>query len=429
MSTTTTSATRELGGAPRSAEVTPESFGRDVLGPVVAEFCLRLWTLGTQLERPEDTAMLFCARGGLRMQLAHERFLASSGLPTAVSLRPLMVSRLAAVRPVLVRTPREGLDHLLPSAAAALAKEFAVLDLGAAVKALSGVGPEQLPAGAAAPLSQPFTPDGLAALLRSPDGALVTEALEEQADLFVEHLRQQLDGRQHALLVDTGLYGTTRDLLAEAGLREQTSCALIARSFRPGTAADHRTYGLSVTAHDYSLLQRRSVLLRYWHFVEWLFEPPLRSTSRFERRADGRVVADTEVDGWEDLVVPAPGTPFAGVLAYLDALPPAPAEKVVLDADRAWGQLHRAVVLPTPDHGWAMSVEARSHGFGREETWTQPEQRGLLEVLRSDGMWREGEVARSATPLRLPVLLAVEALYGLRNGYRAVRRRAPIAKR
>ena len=67
-------------------EATAEKFGHGLLGPIVAEFCLRLWSLGSLLERPAETSMLFCARGGLRMQLAYDRFLAASELAAPVAI-------------------------------------------------------------------------------------------------------------------------------------------------------------------------------------------------------------------------------------------------------------------------------------------------------------------------------------------------------
>ena len=68
--------------------VTSESFGRAVLGPIFAEFCLRLWSIGALLTEPGRAALLFCARGGLRMHLAYEAFLSSSCLPGSAGLHP-----------------------------------------------------------------------------------------------------------------------------------------------------------------------------------------------------------------------------------------------------------------------------------------------------------------------------------------------------
>jgi hypothetical protein len=391
-------------------DVTAAGIGRDVLGPIVAEFCLRLWSLGSLLQRPDDAALLFCARGGLRLQLAYERFLAASGLPAPLPASPLMVSRVVAVRPALLRTVIEDRADLLPAAATALSYEFRRATLAETALAVSGVAPTPSPR-----WDLPFRPDGFATLLGHPDGKEAVAALAEQVELFGEHLRTQLDGRRHAVLVDTGLFGTTRHLLAEGMPDILFSSALVARSYRPGTGATgSRTFGLSVHATDYSPARRRTALLRYWHFVEWLFEPELPSVRAFSR--DGATVrANLETPGWPQRIQPTAGTTFAGVLDYLDALGPAPAERVLADADRAWDELRRAIVWPRPEHAAALVTGARSHDFGTDRTWTEPAGRGPIVVLRGSSMWREGEIARSRSPLRRPLLLAIETAYGARQ--------------
>ena len=45
-----------------------------MLGPIFAEFALRLWIFLNAVEDPEDTCILFCARGGLRLRLLFSDF-------------------------------------------------------------------------------------------------------------------------------------------------------------------------------------------------------------------------------------------------------------------------------------------------------------------------------------------------------------------
>lgn len=402
----------------RNGPVTAETFGRDVFGPVVAEFCLRLWSLGSLMERPDDTALLFCARGGLRMQLAYERFLAATALSSDLPVAPLMVSRVVAVRPAVARTLVEGLDDLVPAAGSTLSYEFGGASLADVAVAVTGVGPRSTTAG----WESRFSSKGFVSLLRHPDGEVVAAALTRQSALFVRHLADTLAGRRHAVLVDTGLYGTTRQLLAEGLPGRHFSSALIARSYRPGSRHSG-TYGLSVQADGYSPLQRRTVLLRYWHFVEWLFEPALPSVRTFTEDG-GLVRSELEVDGWRARVDPEPGSTFAGVIAYLDALPEAPAQQVLRDADRAWDDLRRAIVWPDRAHGAALAVGDRSHDFGLDATWSARPWRGPLGVLRGASMWREGEVARSGSAMRTPLLATIEAAHTVRRLRRVAAGRA-----
>ena len=408
-----------------SEEVTPETFGREVLGPIVAEFCLRLWSLGSLFQHPDDIAFLFCARGGLRMQLAYERFLAASGLSSPVHMAPLMVSRLAAIRPALMQTVDHDLDTLVPSAATTLGYEFSRASLAAVALAVSGTTPNSSDRRWEVPQSG----EGFAALLKHRDGQPVVEALSRQSELFVRHLQAALSGRRRAVLVDTGLYGTTRQLLAEGVPGVAFSSALIARSFRPGLPRRNaKIFGLTVEADGYSALRRRTTILRYWHFVEWLFEPELPSVRTFESQ-EGVVRSNLEVDGWPGRVLPAPGSAFAGVIEYLEALPNDAVERIVLDVDHAWRDLHRAVVWPDRAHGTALLTGTRSHDFGTDATWSARPWRGPVAALTGSTMWREGEIARSGSPLRLPLLGAVEAAYSGRNLWRLVKGSRGIANK
>ena len=403
-----------------SDDVAPETFGRAVLGPIVAEFCLRLWSLESLMDRPGEASLLFCARGGLRMQLAYERFLAATALPSTVHRAPLMVSRVVAIRPALMRTVDERLDVLVPSAAATLAYEFPRSSLSEVALAMTGIAPAARPDR----WEVPFTPSGFAALLRHTDAGDIVETLEQQAVLFTRHLHAALgDGGHRAVLVDTGLYGSTRQLLADGLPDIDFSSALIARSYRPGLESGHtKTIGLSVEADGYSPLRRRTALLRYWHFVEWLFEPDLSSVRTFTEER-GVVRSNLEVKGWPDRVPPTPGSAFAGVLDYLDSLPHGPAERVLIDADRAWSEFRRAVVWPGRDQVDALSVGTRSHDFGTDATWSARPWQGPVAALRGSTMWREGEIARSGTRLRRPLLAAIETAYGARQLKRELTRR------
>lgn len=391
---------------------TPESFGREVVGPVFAEFCLRLWSVGTLLRQPEECALLFCARGGLRLQLGYETFLAASGLPATVRSVPLMVSRLVAVRSAVMRTVEEGLDTLVPAAVSTLAYEFPGASLAEVARVISGTGPDREERWA-----DPFTGPGFARLLQHDDGAPVVQSLAEQADRFARHLQQALGGRRRAVLVDTGLFGTTAQLVGDAFPGLDVSSMLIARSNyrREHTPPHGRVFGLSVQADGYSPLHRRTALLRYWHFVEALFEPELESVRTFTEVA-GELRSNLEVEGWEDRVASDPGTAYAGLLDYVAAVGPAPAATVLPDADRAWTRLHRAIVWPDRPHGQALRAGRRSYDFGSDVTFADVTDRGPFAALRrGSSMWREGEIARTGTRLRLPLLAGLEAAYTLRR--------------
>jgi hypothetical protein len=327
------------------------------------------------------------------------------------------VSRVAAIRPAIVRSLAAGHTALPHATAATLSYEFPRTSHAQVAQALSGVevtGDEW---------SAPFRSEDFLAILRGSRGEPVVAELSRQTELFGRHLRATLGHRYHGVLIDTGLYGTTRALLAEGLPDLAFSSALIARSYRPGLARrSTRTFGLSVEATGYSPWRRRTAMLRYWHFVEWLFEPDLPSVRGFTE-VGGEVRADLQVDGWQERIAPPPGSAAAGVLSYLDALPPGSGAKIVEDADRAWGAFRRTIVWPGIEDARALAVGTRSHDFGKDATWTERPWSGPLGALRGTSMWREGEIARSGTPLRAPLLVTIEAAHTLRHAKRAVARK------
>jgi hypothetical protein len=396
------------------SQYTRDSFGRTVMGPVFAEFALRLWMYVSSLQEPEDTALLFCARGGLRLQLLYERFLAASGLESPVRASALMVSRVVAVRPAVLAgadSAYEQLHYEFP--------DVRLLDVARVLTGDSTLDPEN-----AAPWHEPHTSSGLRARLASDDARPAVDAIRLQVERFRLHLSGCAGGRQRLILCDSGLFGSTLQLLMD-GLPEMTwSSVVVARANFKRLPTPHFTHmtGLAVEASQYCPWQPRTSILRYWHLIESILEPDLQSVRRFDEDC-GQIRSNLEVPGWQSRILPEPGSIFGGMLDYIDALPPAPAIQILDDAERAWEKLRRAIVWPTPHESLLLDPGDRSVDFGRNETisvvgpW-----RGALTTLRKRSFWREGEIARWATSLRPFLLVALEAAYGARWCHRSISR-------
>jgi hypothetical protein len=370
-------------------------FGHRVFGPIFADFALRTWVFLSNLDQADDCAVLFCARGGLRLKLVYERFLAAADLASPVQTRDFMISRIAAVRSALVADCRSAYDQIGYEMAGRSLRDVAV--------AVGGFDP---------------VADG------TPAGAAVRESVRQQAELLSEHIEICLGGRQRAILCDTGLSGSTMQLLEDGVPRVKWGCALFARSNykKLSTAHYQRTFGLSVQADRYSPLQARSAVLRYWHLIESTLEPALASVTRFDR-VNGVPRSNLEVDGWQDKVAPCAGETFAGVMDYIDALRPGQAAaRIAADVDGAYVALRRTIVWPKAADVRILATGARSLDFGQVGSMSglTPEL-GLRNVLRGS-LWREGAVTLMLPTLRLPVLACVEAAYGARWAYHALRK-------
>ena len=381
-------------------------FGRQILGPIFAEFALKTWVLLSNLEHPNEAVLLFCARGGLRLQAIYETFLAATGLASPVAIQPLMISRIVAVRSSLLKGG--------PSAFEQIGYEFSGRSLREIARAIGGIEPDQRNGKFTKSWDATYSKQRLEALIDSQAGHEFVSAASEQDSLFRAHLETCSLGRKHIILCDTGLFGSTLQLLNEAFPEKQWSCLQFARSNYKGLPTPHfsKVIGIATQLDRYSPFNARTSILRYWHLIEAFLEPPLLSVRSFAR-VDGVVRSNLEIDGGSRQVANEQDELFSGVLDYMSALPPAHATvRIMSDVEIAFRRLHRAIVWPTRNDTKLLDFAQRSVDFGKEgHVPTIARGGGLLHAVRNS-LWREGSIAEVALPiLRLPLLAILEAIF------------------
>lgn len=397
-----------------------ETFGRVVLGPILAEFCLRLWLFERFLQG-DEAVLLFCARGGLRLRLAYERFLDRTALPQRVPHADLMVSRLVAARTAF--------DPPSPGVLSELEREFSGQSMAEIAAALAQRDDLDLPP----PWHAPFEAVTFIALLAGDEPGVVAlhRAVAEQDGLFRAHLAACTGRRRHGVLVDTGLYGSTVRILQEGIPDRQWSGLQFARCNYKGLPTPHfaRTFGLSVESDAYKPWEVRTSALRFWQLIESCLEPDLASVRTFTAGADGAAPrANLQVPGWESRVAPEQPGLFSGVLAAIDSLTPESLHRVPQDAARAWQQLKDAVVWPDAQAVATLSLGHRSRDFGRTELRAQFAGPGAASPLKQirESLWREGAVIRTFPRGGRLALSLIELIYAgraLRSEMRALHRR------
>jgi len=391
-------------------------FGARVLGPIFAEFALRLWIFLSSIEDPDGASVLFCARGGLRLRLIFEHFLKSTGLESPVIFGDLMVSRLIAARAaVLAESPavgeeieREFYGESMLTVAQALAQETHELEEC---------------------WQTPFDALAFNRLLRAdlPGSRRLLQSIEEQNALFLSHLQRRAGGRGRIILCDTGLYGSTMRWLERALPHIKWSCVLFARNNYKGFPTDHfaRTRGLSVEQNVYVPTNPRTAVLRYWQLIESILEPEIPSVKSFQMVSGcDEPRSNLEIEGWEDRLYPSKGELFAGVLDYMDQIKGEALFKIYEDAARAWHSLKRTVIWPEPGEIAWLGAGERSRDFGRSDSippLSAVGPRGLRAILRHS-VWREGEIAQSFPAARPLLLACIEGAYIGRWAYRLLRR-------
>ncbi|SEH25265.1 hypothetical protein SAMN02799636_00092 [Methylobacterium sp. 275MFSha3.1] len=400
------------------------AFGQRVLGPILAEFCLRLW-LAERFLAPDRTVLLFCARGGLRLQLVYERFLQRTGLPQNLPRAALMVSRLVAARTAF--------DPPSPGMLSELGREFSGRSMAEIAAALAQRDDLALPAS----WDEPFEEGAFTALLsgNQPGVARLHAAVAQQDARFRAHLEACAGPARHCVLVDTGLYGSTVRMLQE-GLPERTWSGLqLARCNYKRLATPHfrRTFGLSVESDWYKPWDARTSVLRFWHLIEACLEPDLPSVRTFAQAVPGSPPrANLQDDGWEARIASTRPDLFTGVLAHIDDFRSESVAAIPDDAARAWAALKKAIIWPDDRTVSTLSLGGRSRDFGRVELSAQyatPRPARPAQQIR-DSLWREGALLRffpRAGRFLLPVIEAVYAGRALRREAtsRLVRRREP----
>lgn len=365
--------------------------GRNVLGPVIARFVRDLRLQAGAAGPPGEVALLFCARGGLRLRLAYKTGVRALGMDVGGHVANLMVSRLMAAKATLGRTPY-AVDVFLKECAGRTLDEAAVLLLPPHLAGLD-LGP--------ALRGRPVDRQGLQALLEGEGAACAAVRAEigDQASAFAAHLAQASAGRRRLMLVDTGLYGGTMRLLEEGFPDAEWSCSMVGRSNHSGADAPHfrRTTGVLFEADRTVGHRPASALLRHWHLVEGLFEPALPSVRRLARAADGTIVSNLQVPDWQDVVAARGNAQFDGVMDHLASLRPSDLLTLDAAADRAERVLARMILRPSHADVAALAIAPRSFDFGRDGAslvLRPTEGAGLRERVWSvrHSLWREGQI-------------------------------------
>lgn len=411
-------------GARTASFASKEAFGREVMGPILADICWRFWTFLSLTPARETGAALFAARGGLRMRRALELYMQSGGLAPPMPFADVMISRIAAARLAFDRAP--------DAVAEELAREGHILTLRDGVRALSALDPGEDPVWSETMAPQRF----LHLLATTPHGEAARRSIARQGELLRRHMDRLLHGRTHMFLCDTGLFGSTGRFVSAGAPDIHCTSLMIARANYRRVDVPHfeAAVGLISESDRYAPANARSSVLRYWHFIESLFEPELPSVRWFEEGPGGDVISNLEVEGWRDLVDPEPGSIAAGAFAYLADLTPDRRTRAPERSEQAWQRLRQMICSPQWRDVDLLDVGERSFDLGLDSSGLAVEaggrERGGRPPLMSrpqlvrHSLWREGAI-RSLFPASAPVLhAALNAAHRVRSRLRRFDRRA-----
>jgi FMN phosphatase YigB (HAD superfamily) len=363
--------------------------GRDILGPVFAEYCRRLHIYLEHTAAIEGPVVaLFCARGGLGLEKLYKLYAGQFSVRGDISVEPLMISRLVAARDALVY----GGDGVVGE----LDYAFDMRDVATLARALSGVD--------TAPEGDYPSVRAFVEALRSGREAHLYELIVEQAKRFREVWQSLTAGKNGVVLCDTGLYGSTFKMLMQGNLANGGHCVQLARCDYKHLGREHfpLVTGLLTERNGYKPGDSISSILAFWHLIESLVEPDLESVRRFDRRTDGGLVSNLETEGWQQKLVRMPHPKFEEVAQYVAQSAKRPTSDASLAAfELAAKSLERVIMFPDPELVNRLSGRDRPVDFGRDETvsitgrncdrgnaWTRL-------FLAKQSLWPSGAVVRA----------------------------------
>lgn len=380
-------------------------FGKELLGPLFAEFARRLHLYFAAT--PQPAVALYCARGGLRLHAIYARWLHRVGRTAALPEADFPISRLLAAKVSLLAASEETFACLMYEFRRQSVRQVAIAFLPEAQR--EAVRRElcdrrfDAVAGVAGMRWLFFGDHNVAEQLRA--------HAEEQAGLFAGYMSPWCSPPNRILLVDSGLYGRTQRLLAAAMPQLEWHGAYFARSNYAREATPHfdRTIGLILEHDEFSHLIAESALLRDWHLIEAVLEANIPSVKFLLRRADGGIGSNLDATAWQSAVENDGNPYFVGVLDYLDSLGQEDFHRSRGQFRRTMTRLQRAILYPSQADLVLMEVGNRNRDFGLPggnpvlRHQVLPTWRGVHRRIR-EALWLEGQVALELAPFGTPLL-------------------------
>lgn len=370
--------------------------GYDILGPVVQRWLL---ALHQQLHYHDDgeTAVLYCARAGVRIRDLYDIFRAAQPDPGRGG-RMLWASRVAVAKGVFARPG--GRDRAI----ALLTREYYHAPLRDLVHGLMRNCPDRLSGLDLGDRRLDAHGHNLAGWL-TVDGPVqrrLTGFLTETSRAFDADLRELTGGAPRALLVDSGWQGTAQSLLAgaypEMTWRGLYFGRILTPAHDPAIVPD--CIGLMFEAEAWDPTRPETAIVRHRHLIEGLLEPgapsvedavggPADKAARAMIRACTRATPRDEEDAL-----------FVNVRRYVrDHAGQSPA-RILAAHTPAMAELARLVLHPTAAEARVLAGGPRSADFGKPyKVAVLREPDGGSPEMRIDAsLWPEGQIALEYPP-------------------------------
>ena len=328
-------------------------FGSKVLGPILYDFCSRLYLYHNA--HAANSVTLFATRSGIRLRYLYELFLKSQGFLQLTPHATFMISRLSAVKSALHDDYEYAVSILL--------REFVNYSMGDLVRAIIS----------------PFKVNLNSSLMDMPInryefdkiywgnnevGILLRSNLCEQKKLLFKHISECVSGRHSIILVDTGWTGNTQAILMRAFPQWEWYGAYFGRWDYRGEHPWHfnSICGLSIDGETTKCDSYKRAVFSLHHIIEDPLEPPIGSVQYYVG-GDERVVSN--VRNIDPDMISADDEHYQGILNYFSSVEKMNFSHINVRKKQAFKILSRMILRPKKDDLHVLSPRIRSNDFGR----------------------------------------------------------------
>ena len=366
-----------------------------LLGPLFHEFCCRLFWV-TANQSPENDALLFMARGGLRLQYLFELFLKVQNLDFKIPCFPFWISRFFGVKMTFQENPELAVANLV--------REFSYTNCLTMAAALLPASlypdlPQLLQSIPQDTAAAPVTRESFFKLYYHPCpySVKLREHFTCQHDYGHRVFREKFGRFKNLHTVDSGWFGSTLGTL-QTGCTQWHWDALYFGRWNYRNDAPwyfNDIVGLMIDAVGLQGKNAVDVFLEYHHILEAVLEPEIPSVEYYlEDGSCNAMIPDWEKriagDDSDDL--------WTGVKDYFLSKPSIDILDCTRETAKVLKRWTRLLRYPTAEEAVILTVPPRSADFGKNEStpiFTEPDRSSFSNYWHSVrcSLWPAGMIA------------------------------------
>ena len=338
-----------------------QRLGNDLVGPVIHHWLLNLHQHIAYFT-DDQTAFLFCARAGVRIQRLYNMFLAGRHFQPVGSPEIFWVSRLAVGKGTY--------NKQVAAVTKIISDEYYHSSLRELVQGVLRNHPDKLDkidlSGSA--LGKPGVgfSDWLGA--KSAPARAVESYLDECSETFAEYLKDLVGHAKRVVLIDSGWQGTSQSLLTHAFPEYDWKGLYFGRIMTPKAdmSIRHDIVGLMFEAEAYDPSKPATAFVLHRHLIETLLEPNGPSVEDIYF-GPSKAVVETQVQ--QNLTDPSDESNeplFHAVTEYLRRNADLSATEIVARGQTAMEELAQWLAFPSSDQATATITKSRSADFGKD---------------------------------------------------------------